>query len=103
MRMRNPFKIWLIENDVRTGEAAIACGQPPSEIWRWTRPDYWPSRKIAQKITLLTGGLVTPLDFLPKTILPVAFSREAERLQTLKASRNETTRKKKRGRKRSAK
>ena len=74
----NPFARWVEHTGLRPGEIARVFKVLPSEITRYSKPKYWPPRKTAIMIFKLTGGAVSPNDFMgPKITQEVALtSRE---------------------------
>lgn len=55
---------WLKENGVKRREFAARIGVSNGRVTQLCEEAAWPSRSVAERIAAVTGGAVTPDDFL---------------------------------------
>jgi hypothetical protein len=52
----NVFDAWMKKHNIRQADVARALDVTAPAIQHMRRPDYWPTREIAERLTALTGG-----------------------------------------------
>jgi plasmid maintenance system antidote protein VapI len=60
----NALVRWMKDSGLRKVDVARALDIQASEVQRYCREGYWPTKAIAIRILRLTGGSVTPTQFL---------------------------------------
>jgi plasmid maintenance system antidote protein VapI len=60
----NALMRWITDSGLRKVDVARALHIQPNEVQRYCRDGYWPTKPIAIRILRLTGGSVTPTQFL---------------------------------------